>query len=115
MVWSFWRKKEIGKAADWMGAISLFWPELQKVGTGPDNQTLGLKRKEAGGRREGRGPRGETEGAPGLRFEVLDGDRKRVLDSLSLVGGGAVGRVRGLMGQTQERRPAWGEHHFKAP
>lgn len=60
--------------------MCLLEPELQKVGTGPDNQTPGLKSKEAGGKEERPGPREDTEGVPGLGLEVLDRDRKRARD-----------------------------------
>lgn len=60
MIRSFGKKKEICRAARGVGALFLLWPGLQRVGTGPERQTLGLDRKGAGGRGGGYGAREEA-------------------------------------------------------
>lgn len=67
MIWSFWKKREISRAADWVGAMFLHWPELQKVGTGPDSLWDGKGKGQAGGEK-GKVPEKRLRGAQsGLR------------------------------------------------
>lgn len=103
MIWSFWKKREISRAADWVGAMFLHWPELQKVGTGPDNQPLGWKRKGAGGRGERQGPREETTRGPVWASRFWMGTERWYWTHRPW-----GSRIRGAGGFPQEGQPASG-------